>query len=167
MNTLDIILAVLLIFGLVKGYFNGFILEVASLASLILGIYISMYFSHFVASLISNWVDLDSAVTQIIAFGGTFLAVVIGVNLAGKLFTKLAESISLGVLNKILGAVFGLLKIALIVSIVLIVFDGLNKNDRFVEKAKLEESVLYEPVKGFGEYLFPKLIKVKESIKIK
>lgn len=167
MNTLDIILAVLLIFGLVKGYFNGFILEIASLASLILGIYISMYFSHFVSSLISNWVDLDSAVTQIIAFGGTFLAVVIGVNLAGKLFTKLAESISLGVLNKILGAVFGLLKIALIVSIVLIVFDGLNKNNRFVEKAKMEESALYEPVKRFGEYLFPKLIKVKESIKIK
>ena len=111
--------------------------------------------------------DLQPSVVQIIAFAGTFFLVVLGIGLAGKFFTKLAEKIHLGFMNNILGAVFGLLKMALIVSIVLIVFDKLNSTIPFVSKEKIDNSALYEPVKNFGTKMFPKLIQVKEDIKEK
>jgi len=167
MNTFDIILAIILVFGLVSGYFNGFIVEISSLISLIVGIYVAMHFSHFLGNMLNKATDLQPSVVQIIAFAGTFFLVVLGIGLAGKFFTKLAEKIQLGFVNNILGAVFGLLKMALIVSIVLIVFDKLNSTIPFVSKEKLDNSALYEPVKNFGTKMFPKLIQVKEDIEEK
>lgn len=167
MNAFDILLAILLVFGLVTGYFKGFIVEFSSLAALILGVYVAMHFSHFLANILNNVSDLQPSTVQIISFAGTFFLVVLGIGLAGKFFTKLAEKIHLGFLNNILGAVFGLVKIALILSIVLIVFDKLNSTIPFVSKEKLDNSTLYEPVKNFGTKVFPKLIQVKEDIEEK
>ena len=110
MNTFDIFLAILLVVGLVTGYFKGFIVEISSLVSLIVGIYVAMHFSHFLANMLNKVTDLQPSVVQIIAFAGTFFLVVLGIGLAGKFFTKLAEKIHLGFVNNILGAVFGLIK---------------------------------------------------------
>jgi len=166
-NTLDIIMAILLVFGLIRGYFQGFIIEIASLASLIVGIYVAMHFSHFLANILKDIGDLKPSIVQIVSFAGTFFIVVVAIGLAGKLFTRLAEGIHLGFVNNILGAVFGLLKMALIMSIVLIVFDKLNSTIPFVSKEKLDDSELYEPVKNFGIKIFPKMIQVKEDIEEK
>lgn len=167
MNAFDILLAILLVFGLVTGYFKGFIVEISSLASLILGIYVAMHFSHFLANILNKVSDIQPSLVQIISFAGTFFLVVLGIGLAGKFFTKLAEKIHLGFLNNILGAVFGLVKIALIVSIVLIVFDKLNSTIPFVSKEKVDNSTLYEPIKNFGTKVFPTLIQVKEDMEEK
>ena len=48
--------------------------------------------------------------------------IVLAISLAGKALTKLADFAALGLLNKLLGGVFGGLKIGLILSILLIVF---------------------------------------------
>jgi membrane protein required for colicin V production len=159
MNTLDIILAVALSFGLIRGFFKGFIVEVTSLAGLVLGIYGSIYFSYILSDFIKQYSSWDPSVLQLVSFAGTFLIIVILISLAGKLITKLAENIALGVLNKFLGAIFGLLKIAMIVSIVLLIFSKLNDSMPFVEKIKVEDSVLYEPVKNLAPSIFPNLIK--------
>jgi membrane protein required for colicin V production len=167
MNIIDLILAALLIFGLIRGYFNGFIVEVTSLASLVVGIFVAIHFSHFLANILKGFADWTPSVIQVVSFAGTFFIVVILIEMAGKLFTKLANSIFLGGVNKILGAVFGLLKVALITSVVLIIFDGVNRTLPFVEKEKIETSVLYNPVKNFGTFLFPKIIATKENIEKK
>jgi membrane protein required for colicin V production len=167
MNTFDIILAIILVFGLVTGYFQGLIVEVASLASLIIGIYISMHFSYFLANILTDVGDLKPSVVQMVSFAATFFLVVLGIGLAGKFFTKLAEKIHLGFVNNILGAVFGLLKMAIIISIVLLVFDALNSKIPFVSKEKMDNSALYEPLKNLGTKVFPKLIQVRGVIEEK
>jgi len=163
MNTLDIILALILAFGFIRGFLKGFIVEVASLAALVLGIYGAVYFSYILSDFIKPYSDWDPSVLQLISFAGTFLIIVILISLAGKLITKLAENIALGVLNKFLGAIFGLLKVGMILSIVLLVFSKLNDSMPFVEKIKVEDSKLYEPVKNFSESVFPNLIKNVKS----
>ena len=79
--------------------------------------------------------------------------------MAGKALTKLADFAALGLLNKLLGGVFGALKIGLILSVLLIVFNKLNNTLPFMEKEDLEESVLYKPVKSLAPMIFPNLIK--------
>jgi membrane protein required for colicin V production len=167
MNLIDVVLAILLVFGLIRGYFKGFIVEVTSLISLVLGTYIAMYFSHFASDILKSMVDWRPSVIQIVSFAITFFLVVILIEMAGKVFTKLANKFFLGGVNKILGAVFGLLKVALIASVVILIFDGINGTIPFVKKEKIESSFLYNPVKNFGTIVFPKIIEAKEKIEKK
>ena len=48
MNWLDIVLAIPLLWFMYKGFRNGLIIELASLAALILGIYVALHFSFYV-----------------------------------------------------------------------------------------------------------------------
>jgi membrane protein required for colicin V production len=77
----------------------------------------------------------------------------------------LADFASLGVINKILGGVFGALKIGLILSVVFIFFGKINDTIPFIKKKTLEESILYKPVKKVAPTIFPSIIKGEEDLK--
>lgn len=159
MSIIDIILAALLLFGFVRGLFKGLFVEIASLVALVLGVYGAIHFSFFAAELLESKVDWSEKTINIVAFAITFVLIVLAISLAGKALTKLADFAALGFLNKLLGGVFGALKIGLILSVLLIVFDKMNNTLPFMEKEDLEESVLYEPVKSLAPLIFPSIIK--------
>jgi len=163
MNIIDIILACLLLFGLVIGYRRGLFVELTSLVGLVLGVYGAIHFSYFLSNLLESQVSWDRSMIQVIAFAGTFLIIVIALVLLGKALTAIAETILLGFFNKILGAIFGTLKYALILSVVLIIFSEFNKTFKFMDKSKTSNSVLYEPVKNLAPFIFPKLVTIVED----
>ncbi|CAM1351059.1 CvpA family protein [Tenacibaculum insulae] len=175
MNTFDIIIAALLLFGFVRGLMKGLFVEVASLVALIAGVYGAMHFSYFIANWLKDSVTWEEKYITLAAFAGTFIAIIITISLLGKALTKIADFASLGVLNKILGGVFGALKIGLILSVVFIFFGKMNDTIPFVEEDKLDESVLFMPVKKIAPTIFPSIIKddgeveipkIKEDLKI-
>jgi membrane protein required for colicin V production len=100
---------------------------------------------------------------QIVSFAGTFLIILLALALLGKTLTKIADTIALGLFNKILGAIFGFLKFALILSIVFIVYDQIHSSLKFVDKKKVRQSILFEPVKKLAPTIFPNLVKVVEK----
>lgn len=158
MSIIDIVLAVLLLFGLIRGTMKGLFVEIASLLALVLGVYGAIYFSDFATNFLENKVDWNEQTINITAFASTFLIIVVAISLAGKALTKLANFAALGILNKLLGGIFGALKIGLILSILLIVFSKLNTTLTFLKDENIEESMLYEPVKSIAPLLFPSLI---------
>ncbi len=160
MNTLDIILIALLFFGLVRGFIKGFFVEVTSLVALALGLYGAIHFSYFVAYFLNDRVEWTEKYIQIIAFASTFVIIVILISFIGKILTKIADTASLGIMNKVFGAAFGAAKIGLILSVVLIIFSKLNRTLPFVKPASLDASVLYKPVKNLAPFIFPSIIKV-------
>jgi membrane protein required for colicin V production len=162
MNTFDIILALLLAYGLIKGLFKGFFVEVASLLGLILGVYGALLFSDLVAALLEPYVDLEENYLAMIAFVITFIGIVVLIALSGKLLTKLASLVMLGWLNRLLGGVFGLLKVALIAGVLLVAFEGLNQKWEWVEEDHLEESLLYSPVQNLGLIFYPYIEEIGE-----
>ena len=159
MSVLDIILGALLLFGLVNGFIKGLFVEIASLLALVLGVYGAIHFSDFAADLLQSRFDWSEKTINITAFAITFVVIVLTISLAGKALTKIADFAALGIINKLLGGVFGALKIGLILSIILIVFDKMNRTLPFVDKSELEESVLYNPVKSLAPTIFPSIIK--------
>ena len=166
MNTLDIILIALLLFGLVRGFMKGFFVEVTSLVALAIGLYGAIHFSYFVADLLKDSVEWTEKYIQIVAFASTFVIIVILISFVGKILTKIADTASLGIMNKVFGAAFGIVKIGLILSVVLIVFDKLNKTIPFVKEEKLQSSMLYLPVKNFAPLLFPSILEKEwEAVK--
>ena len=138
MSIIDIVLGALLLFGLIRGAMKGLFVEIASLFALVLGVFGAIHFSYFVADLIESKVDWDEKTMNIVAFATTFVIIVLAISLAGKALTKLADFAALGMLNKLLGSVFGALKIGLILSVLLIVFNKFNKTLPFMEEDELE-----------------------------
>ena len=159
MNTLDIILTALLLFGLVRGFMKGFFVEVAGLAAMALGLYGAIHFSYFASNYIEKSVEWNEKQIQIAAFAVTFLIIIIIVSLAGKLLTKIADVAALGLFNKIFGGLLGAAKIGLILSVILVVFSKLNRAIPFLDNEDMEASQLYEPVKNIVPLIFPTIVK--------
>lgn len=164
MNIIDIVIGALLLFGLIRGLMKGLFVEVASLLALVLGIFGAIHFSDFAAGLLADRLDWSDNTINIVAFAITFVIIVLAISLAGKALTKLADFAALGILNKLLGGVFGALKIGLILSVLLIIFNKLNETLPFLEKKHVEESVLFEPVKSLAPVIFPALVKSEKEI---
>ena len=163
MTVIDIVIGALLLFGLIRGLFKGLFVEVASLLALVLGVYGAIHFSNFAGDFLQSRTDWTEKTISITAFAITFVVIVLAISLAGKALTKLADFASLGILNKLLGAVFGALKIGLILSVLLIVFDRMNNTIPFVGEEDIEDSVLYEPIKSIAPILFPSIINSEDS----
>ena len=163
MNTLDILLAIVLLFGLVRGFLKGFFVEITSLLALVLGVYGAIHFSYIIARYLDNKLEWSEKAIQLAAFAATFVIIVLAISLLGKLLTKVADTASLGLMNKAFGAAFGLIKFALILSVVLIIFAKLNKTLPFVNEESLSESILYQPVKDLVPRLFPSILKVDDE----
>ncbi|WP_299333379.1 CvpA family protein [uncultured Psychroserpens sp.] len=158
MALIDIILGALLLFGLIRGFMKGLFVEVASLVALVAGVYGAIHFSNFAAEFLDSRLDWDEKYINIVAFAITFVIIVLIIALAGKALTKLADFAALGILNKLLGGVFGALKIGLILSVLLIVFDNMNNTIPFADEEDLEDSILYEPVKSLAPMIFPSIL---------
>ena len=159
MNTFDIIITGLLLFGFVRGLFKGLFLEVASFIALIAGIYGAIHFSYFIKDLLVTKVSWEEKYITLVAFAITFMVIVIVVTLIGKLFTKIADFASLGILNKLLGGIFGALKIGFGLSVILLIFSKLNNKIPFLSAEQQEDAVLYEPLKNLAPNIFPDFVK--------
>ena len=166
MNIFDIVIAALLIFGFVRGVMKGLFVEVASLAALIGGVYGAIHFSYFIGDFLKEAVSWDQEYVSLAAFAGTFITIIVTIALLGKMLTKLADFAALGVINKILGGVFGAIKIGLILSVIFIFFGKMNDTIPFVKKETLDESILYAPVKKIAPTIFPSIIKNEDELVI-
>ncbi|MDP3353303.1 MAG: CvpA family protein [Flavobacteriaceae bacterium] len=164
MNTFDICLIIILGYGFIRGLFKGLFVEVASLLALVLGIYGAIHFSEFVGNYLYEVFNWNRKYITIASFVITFIAIVIAITLLGKFLTKIADFASLGIINKIFGGFFGLLKMALFVSVLLIYFNKFNTKVEMVEETTLQESVMYKPIKEIAGIIFPSFFNESESI---
>jgi membrane protein required for colicin V production len=146
MNFLDIILAIPIVLLGILGYRKGLIKEVASLVALILGIYLAIYFSDVVAKYLIEYFDISERYVFIIAFILTFIGVVILVSLLGKLLDKVASLAALGIINKFLGLVFGLLKGIILMSVLILLFNMIDRKANILKQETRDGSMLYAPI---------------------
>ncbi len=154
MGVLDIILTLPLIYGVYKGIKNGLLVELASIAALILGIYGAIHFSYITADYISSHLDWDPDPIKITAFILTFIGIVYIVRLLGKAMTRFTDFAMIGWLNKLAGGVFGFVEVAVVLGAILIFFERANSSVGLLDRDTIEESVLYEPLKETGALVF-------------
>lgn len=155
MNYIDIVLVLLLVFSAISGFRKGLIVELASLAALILGIWGAIEFSDVTSNFLVENFHLKSDHLNIISFIVTFVVIVILVHIIGSVVNKMVETVMLGFLNKLAGMVFGIVRAALILSIVLVVFDKIDEDVEILSPKVKSESRMYEPIRNLAPSLFP------------
>jgi membrane protein required for colicin V production len=157
MNFLDLVFIIFLGFGFYSGTKRGFFAEVAAFIAFIIALYIAVKFSVIIAPTLDEMFKVDLSGSKALAFGVTFIAVVIGVHILAKFFTTVADFANLGLVNTIFGGVFGALKSVLFLGVVLHFFEKANINNVIIKKETIENSMFYNPLKSSVHLLFPVL----------
>ncbi len=155
-NFLDFILLVFVALFIVSGYRKGIIIGLATIAALILGIYAAVHFSIFLNDILAERFDPSPNTLPILSFIVTFFLVVIGVILVARLTEKFADVIGLGFLNRLGGAILGLIKGVILASIVIFLLTFLDPKSGFIKAKDKHESYLYSKISG----VFPKMMKM-------
>ena len=126
MNLVDLIIIAIIGFGIIRGYSKGLIIELSSF----FGIFISFFIAGNVDNLLSNeisaFISVNSNLLNTISFIVIFILSYLIIIYLAKGFTKLAKVVYLGLLNSVLGGVFGGLKLILILLIITKIIFSLN-----------------------------------------
>jgi membrane protein required for colicin V production len=157
MSFIDIILIAIFIFAGFRGYQKGFISQLASLVGLLLGIWGAIKFSDFTASLLLEHLHVTTQYLPLIAFAITFGIIVIGVHFLGNIVEGLFEMVFLGFANSILGVVFGVLKTAFILSVILVIIEKADTKINVLPKDISQKSLFYGPIARLAPSIFPDL----------
>ena len=161
MNYLDIILCIPLVWGLYKGFTKGLIIEAASLVAFGLGVWGGIHFSDYIAHKIGGWFHWQSPYLPVVSFAVTFLAVIIVVYFIAKLVQHMVEGMALGAFNKIGGAIFGMLKFAMVMSVAIFMIGAVEESYPLVSFKTKKDSLLYKPIGKIAPMLIPSLNKSK------
>ena len=145
MSGIDIVLGILILVGAYHGYKAGFLLELFSLVAIVLGVLAGFKFMGWAMVMLGEKVHINKDVLPYVAFAVVFIAVVIVVNLLGKLVKASVDKTLLGPLDDVGGALVGLVRTTFVFSIALWIVDSL-KLSFFSEWT--EDSWLYPMVAG-------------------
>ena len=121
---IDLIFAILIALLVIRGYLRGFITELFSWAGLVLAILAAVFFHPAGAAYIrKNIMSEVRYVPEILAFIAIFLITILVSKMLRRLLKDVVTGSHLGNLDKILGAVFGLVEGLAVVTLVLFVLN--------------------------------------------
>jgi membrane protein required for colicin V production len=70
-----------------------------------------------------------------------------------KILTKLLKIIALGLLNRIIGSVFGVIKTVLLLCILVFIFSNINRVISIIEAEKLNQSFFYPKIEKINNLI--------------
>lgn len=144
MNFLDWILLIPLLWGLVRGFMKGFIIQLAGIAAFVLGLLGAVHFSTFIATVMEKQFNWHYSHMQLIAFAVLFLGIVVLVFFLAKLMESAVKIAALGLVNKIAGSVFGALKFMLITGGILFLLGRIESHIQLIPSDTQQQSVIYK-----------------------
>jgi membrane protein required for colicin V production len=154
MNFFDVLILGFLALFIINGFRKGFIISLASLAALILGIYLAVHFSNYVQDILQKNLHPSQTSLPILSFILTFVAVVILVLIVAKIAEKVMDVVGMGFINKLAGALLGLLKGAVFASIILYIIFSIDKNKKWITADDRNGSFSMSTV----EKVFPRIV---------
>lgn len=151
----DIILLLCFIPAIVRGITKGFVLQLISLISIFIGAWLAVKFSSLVSTWLLSYVQIDPKIMKIVSFAIIVVLAILLLYWVGELLTKVIKVATLGWLNRLLGLVFSVIKVALILGLIIILFDGINEKWHLLKPEVLDEAVIYNALKDFGQSVLP------------
>ena len=120
LTTVDIVVLGIIALSCLFGGLRGLVKEALSLASWIAAVVLSSMFSEDVADMMTGLID-NTSVRQIAAFVLVFVASVFAGALISNLISKAAAAAGLGAVDRGLGAIFGIIRGIVIVTVIVMV----------------------------------------------
>jgi len=168
MNSIDIVIFVIVCFFGIKGFFRGLLLEVFTLAGLLLGYVVALREMSNVASWINRALHFPQWISMAVGFFVIFMVILIFFRLLGRALRRLIKWIFMGWVDKGGGILFGVFKGAFVASL-LALFVTLIPLSLEIQE---EDSIFFRPVRSvapavfdFLKHSFPRTKNFYEEIK--
>ena len=118
-STLDIVFAILIFLFSIRCFFRGFITELMSVASLVLGLLAAFLF-HKPASafVMEKWLPNSAILADIIATAAVFLIVFIAIKILEHVIQDIISAVDLGGVDRFIGLIFGFAEGVLLVTLI-------------------------------------------------
>lgn len=146
MNTLDIILLVAAGIGLIYGFKTGFVKQLTLGAGIILGLLQATVFYKNAGDWICGISGWEDWICYPLGFILILLAVAATINIAGLLLRWLLKIILLGIIDRILGAVFSAIIGLTVVVFAVNVSNGIFPDNEITGETSQNSSLLYKRI---------------------
>jgi membrane protein required for colicin V production len=148
---LDILIGLPLLYMAYKGAVNGIVKELLNIIGVVLAVYGTFtYMDEFAAIISTLFEDPSQGFIPFLAGAILFIGVLSIISLLAYWMRAWLEAVNLGTANRFLGAIFGMLKAAIIISTLLILLSGFNIPKEDIRS----QSVLYPYVIQVGPKAF-------------
>ncbi|NPA11663.1 MAG: CvpA family protein [Epsilonproteobacteria bacterium] len=154
MNFFDaIVLAVTLLLA-IKGFFNGFVKEIAGLVGIVGGLFLASKYNHQAGMYINDYIFNipNKSAVDLVGFVAVFVGFWLFAVFIGFLFGKILKISALSGLDKMLGFIFAGAKFFLLVSVIV----------ALLSQVALVREKMQEYVKD--SFMYPITLKVGEAI---
>ena len=152
---IDFIFLLCLGWGAYKGFRKGFIKQSFMILALVLAIWGGFVFASRFEPFIQKHFQVTDLACHIVTFFVVFLSILILINILGNLLSKVADVIALGLINRLVGAVFGVFTNLLILSALILLFNRVNDKKHFITPETLEKTYLFKPIGKVASTIFP------------
>ena len=154
----DLLVVVIVIATLIKGFISGLIMQIASLAGIILGAIFAGQLSGLLAPRLIELFDNSSPhIIGALSYVLAFALIVIVLLLLGKMVQSLVKAIQLNAANRIAGALFCSLKWLIVFSILVNIVAEIDQGKHVIKDNVRTESYTYKTVTAVSQIVVPYL----------
>jgi membrane protein required for colicin V production len=163
MNILDVLILLPVSWGAYKGLKKGFIIEVAMMMALILGLMGGFKFADVASGYLSAAFNIKSSLLPFMSFLTVFVLIIISTILFAKMLEGAVKITALGPVNKIMGLLLGISKWVVILGTAIFFFTPFDVKFNILSEEKKNGSLLYKPAQDFAQTLVPTVEGIKKT----
>jgi membrane protein required for colicin V production len=155
LSIFDFLVSGALLWGIYKGFMQGFIVHAIAMLFLLVGVFISAKLSMGFYNLLVDKSTVSLKNLPVIAFSLMFGLVLYGTNWGAIQVQKQVVPVRMNMYTKLLGSFFGALKYLFIASVFLIFIDRIDRSFKIRTEKERQRTIMYQPVLHFAPAIMP------------
>ena len=157
MNWFDLVVIVIILLTLIKGFMSGLVMQIASLVGIILGAIFAGQLAPIIEPHLLSWTGGAPHIIAPLSFIIAFLLILMALILAGRLIQSLVDALSMSFLNRLAGALFCTAKWIIIFSIAINLLVEFDQDKRIISEEIRTESHTYSLITEIAKTVIPYL----------
>ncbi len=153
MSYVDLFFGLVLAWGAYSGFSKGLIKELASILGVIIGIFLAKNYYPYLDIKLKPIFESEAGFISILSAILIFLLTIMVFKIIAKFLTKFLKIIALGLLNRIIGSVFGIFKTVLLLCILVFIFSNINNVTGIIKSEKLSQSFFYSKIEKINSFI--------------
>ena len=153
MSYLDLFFGIAIAWGAYSGFSKGLIKELASILGVIIGVFLAKNYYPYLDIKLKPIFESEAGFISILSAILIFLLTIMVFKIIAKFLTKFLKIIALGLLNRIIGSVFGIFKTVMLLCILVFIFSNINNVTGIIKAEKLSQSFFYSKIEKINSFI--------------
>ena len=153
MSYLDLFFGLAIAWGAYSGFSKGLIKELASILGVIIGVFLAKNYYPYLDIKLKPIFESEAGFISILSAILIFLLTIMVFKIIAKFLTKFLKIFALGLLNRIIGSVFGIFKTVMLLCILVFIFSNINNVTGIIKAEKLSQSFFYSKIEKINSFI--------------